>query len=172
MPKAKNINSVKDISQKVEKSNSITFVEYRNLSSNALNELRRRVAEVSGEILVAKNTLMRIALGDRKPQETDLQGQTAVLFSFEDSVAPIKAVFEFAKKFQALKIRGAFIDGAYFDANKIAEISNLPTKAELISKILGGFRSPIVGFANVLNGTRSKFVYALSAVVKAREVDK
>lgn len=170
MPNTKNIQAVKEISQKVEKANSITFFEYKNLASNAVNDLRRKVKVVSAEVLVARNTLVRVALGDKKADESDLQGQTGILFSFGDSIAPLKTLFDFAKKFPALKIRGAFIDGSYYAAQKVAQISALPSKDELISKVLAGFNGPIAGFVNVLAGARSKFVYALSAVAKKKEV--
>lgn len=172
MPNTQNIQKVKDISQKVEKASSITFFEYKNLGSNAVNDLRRKIEQVSAEILVAKNTLVKIALGTKKAEEADLKGQTGVLFSFGDSVAPLKTLFDFAKKFEALKIKGAFIDGAYYNSQKVAQISQLPSKLELISKMLTGFKKPLSGFVNVLGGTRNKFVFALSAISKKKEVDK
>lgn len=172
MPNTKNVQKVKDISQKVEKASSITFFEYKNLGSNAVNDLRRKIEQVSAEILVAKNTLVKIALGNKRAEEGDLKGQTAVLFSFGDSVAPLKVLFDFAEKFKSLKIKGAFIDGTYYNDQTVAQISQLPSKLELVSKILNEFKNPLYGLVNVLGGTRNKFVYALSAVAKKKEVDK
>lgn len=172
MPNTQNIKKVKDISQKVQKASSITFFEYKNLGSNAVNDLRRKVEQVSAEIVVAKNTLVKIALGNKKAEDIDLKGQTGVLFSFGDGVAPLKTLFDFAKKFEAVKIKGAFIDGTYYNSQKVAQISKLPSKLELISKILAGFKNPLAHFVNVLGGTRNKFVYALAAVAKTKEVGK
>ena len=172
MPNQKNIDTVKAISQKVEKSSSIVFFEYKNLGSNVINDLRHKAKEASAEILVAKNTLVKVALGNKKAQDSDLQGQTGILFSFGDSVAALKPLFDFAKKFEVLKVKGAFIDGTYYDSSKVAQISSLPSKVELIARVLGGFNRPISGFVNVLGGTRSKFVYALSAVAKKKGVDE
>lgn len=170
MPNKENIQKVKDISQKVEKASSIIFFEYKNLGSNIVNDLRRKTEQVSAEIIVAKNTLVKIALGDRKADESDLKGQTGVLFSFGDSIIPLKALFDFAKKFDSLKIKGAFIDGVYYADDKVARISQLPSKVELISRMLNGFNSPLYGFVNVMKGTGSKFVFALSAIAKKKEV--
>lgn len=161
MPNNQKIQKVKDITQKVEKAGSITFFDYKSLSSNSLNDLRNKAKDVVGEVLVAKNTLVKIALGSKKPQESDLQGQTGVLFSFGDSIAPIKILSDFSKKFEGLKIKGAFIDGTYFDSQKVIEIGQLPSRTDLLSRALGGFKGPI-----------SSFVYALSAVAKKKEVDK
>ncbi|PIS22550.1 50S ribosomal protein L10 [candidate division WWE3 bacterium CG08_land_8_20_14_0_20_41_10] len=163
MPNTQNIKKVKDISQKVEKATSITFFEYKNLGSNAVNDLRRKVEQVSAEILVAKNTLVKIALGTKKAEDADLKGQTGVVFSFGDSVVPLKALADFAKKFEAVKIKGAFIDGIYYNSQKVAQISQLPSKLELIAKMLAGFKNPLAGFAVVLRGISD---------AKAKEVDK
>lgn len=170
MPNTKNVQKVKDLSQKVEKANSVVFFEYKSLSSNAINDLRRIAEQISAEILIAKNTLVKLALGDKKASDRDLKGQTGVLFSFGDSVAPLKALFEFAGKYKFIKIKGAFIDGVYYADQKVAHISQLPSKAELISKVVAGLKNPLYGFVNVMGGTRSKFVFALSAIAKKKEV--
>lgn len=172
MPNTKKIQTVKDITQKVDKATSITFFDYRSLGSNAMNDLRNKAKDISGEVLVAKNTLVKIALGDKKAQEDDLQGQTGVLFSFGDSISPLKVLFDFAKKFETLKIKGAFIDGKYYDRARVAQVSALPSKIELLTRVLGGFKHPINSFVNVLGGTRGKFVYALSAIAKKKGVDE
>jgi len=172
MPNTQNIQKVKAISQKVEKASSITFFEYKNLGSNAVNDLRRRVEQVSAEMLVAKNTLVKIALGDRRADASDLKGQTGIVFSFGDSIAPLKAMFDFAKKSSAIKIKGSFIDGVYYNDQQVVQLSQLPSKLELISKVLAGFKNPMSGFVTVLGGTRSKFVFALSAIAKNKEVGK
>lgn len=170
MPNAKKVDTVKDLTQKVEKANSITFFEYSKIGANPLNDLRNKAKEISGEIVIAKNTLVKIALGDKKAKDEDLQGQTAVLFSFGDGVSPLKALFDFAKKFDAIKVKGAFIEGKYFEAAKVSQISTLPSKNELVGKVLSGFKNPLYGFVNVLNGSKSKFVYALSAIAKQKGV--
>ena len=172
MPNTTNIQKVKAISQKVEKASSVTFFEYKNLSSNVVNDLRRKLEQTSAQMLVAKNTLVKIALGDRKAMDGDLKGQTGIVFSFGDSVAPLKTLFDFAKKFESLKVKGAFIDGTYYINQKVAQISQLPPKLELVSKILAGFKSPLCGFVNVLGGTERKFVFALTAIARKKEVDE
>jgi large subunit ribosomal protein L10 len=172
MPNTKNVQTVKTLSQKVAQASSITFFDYKHLDSNVLNALRRLVQQTSAEIVVAKNTLVKLALGDSKAETGDLQGQTGVLFSFGDSIAPVKALYDFAKKFEALKIKGAFIDGTYYAKQQVAQLSQLPAKAELMARLLGGMTSPLYGFVSVLSGTRRKFVFALSAIAKKKEVDE
>jgi len=161
MPNSEKIQKVKDISQKVEKASSITFFEYKTLGANALNDLRNKVKGATAEVLIAKNTLVKIALGHKKAHDSDLHGQTGVLFSFGDSISPLKILSDFSKKFEGLKIKGAFIDGSYYEAKKVIEIGQLPSRLEIVAKILSGFKSPI-----------SNIVYALSAIAKKREVSE
>lgn len=155
MPNKTKLDKVKELSQKVQKSASITFFEYKGLSSNAMNELRRAAKEASAEVTVAKNTLVKIALGNLKPAKDDLKEQTGVLFAFGDSISPVKALFDFAKKFASLTIKGAFIDGSYYEPHQVNQIGALPSKNDLLAKMLAGFKQPV-----------TNFVYALSAIVK------
>lgn len=159
MPNNKNLEKVKALSQKVEKSASIIFFEYKGLSSNAMNDLRNKAKEVSSEVSVAKNTLVRIALGKLKALDEDLKEQTGVIFAYGDSIAPVKVLFDFAKKFSTLQLKGAFIEGNYFDKQKVLQIGALPSKNELLGRVLAG-----------LNGPISNFVYALSAIATKKGV--
>lgn len=159
MPNTTKIQKVKAISQKVEKSGSIAFFEYKTLGANALNDLRNKAHEAGAEVVVAKNTLVKIALGDKKTGEGDLQGQTGLLFGYEDSISPLKVLYDFSKKFEGLKIKGAFVDGSYFAPAQVAEMGQLPSKLELIARVLRGFKSPV-----------ANFVYGLSAVATKKGV--
>ena len=171
MQNTKNKETVKAISQKVEKSKAIAFFEYKGLGANVLNDLRKKAKEASGEVLVAKNTLVKIALGDRKAQASDLSGQTGVLFSYApDVLSPLKSLFDFAKKFDMLKVKGALIEGTYYLSDTAALISSLPSRTELIARVLAGFNTPVSGFVTVLNKSNAKLVYALAELAKKKEV--
>ncbi len=161
MPNTIKIQKVKDISQKVQKASSLTFFEYTKLGANALNDLRNKAKEVEAEVLVAKNTLVKIALGDKKSQEGDLQGQTGLLLAFADSLSPLKVLYDFSKKFESLKIKGAFVDGSYYESTKVLELGQLPTKNDLLVRVLRGFNNPV-----------AKFVYVLSAVADKKGVQE
>lgn len=161
MPNTIKIQKVKDISQKVQKASSLTFFEYTKLGANALNDLRNKAKEVEAEVLVAKNTLVKIALADKKPQEGDLQGQTGLLLAFADSLSPLKVLYDFSKKFESLKIKGAFVDGSYYESTKVLELGQLPTKNDLLVGVLRGFNNPV-----------AKFVYVLSAVADKKGVQE
>ena len=173
MPNAKNKELVKTLKLKISKAKSIILADYIGISAAAANELRTKIKETKAEATVAKNTLLKVALKEEKVEnkdlEKDLKGSTMAIFSYEDSIAPIKVIFDFAKKFELPKIKSAIIDGIYTTAEQVEAISKLPNKEQLIAQVLGGLKTPLYGLNNVLNGTKRKFVYALSALAEKKK---
>lgn len=175
MPNAKNIQLVKDLREKIAKSKSVTIADYQGMGVNKLNELRQKIRDEDAEMAVAKNTLLKIALKEEDVDMTalneDLKGPTAVIFSYVDAIAPIKTLFEYAKnlKLESPKVKSALVEGAYNDASQVEVLSQLPSREELLAKVVGGLKSPLSGIVNVLGGTQKNFVYALSAIAKKRE---
>ena len=159
MPNSLKIQKVQELSNKVKKSQGLAFFEYTSLTSNALNDLRRKIEEVEAEIVVTKNTLAKLALGGKKPGEDNLQGQTALIFAYKDNLAPIKILYDATKKFGGLKIKGAFLENTYYTPQKVLELGQLPSRLDLIARMLAGFKSPI-----------SNFVYGLHAIADKKGV--
>ena len=172
MPNAKNQELVKALTDKITRSKSIIFADFLGLKVNNINTLRATMKEHGAEVTVAKNTLIKVALdeaGVKSPEVKDkLDGPTSAIFSYDDAISPIKSLYEFIQKFELPKVKSAIIDGIYTTADKVAEISKLPTKEELIARLLGGLNSPISGLVNVLHGTQSKLVYAFSAIAEKK----
>lgn len=173
MPNAKNQNIVEEIKGKIAKAKSVVLTDYIGLTAGQANELRAKMKENNAEVLVAKNTLIKVALkeqnlSDPKADE-DLNGPTAAIFSFGDPIAPIKALFEFAKKVELPKVKSAFIEGAYNNAQQVEIIKDLPSKEQLLGQVVGGLKSPLSGFVGVLGGVQRKFVYALNAIADKKK---
>jgi large subunit ribosomal protein L10 len=173
MPNEKNQNKVKDIIKRLEKAKSITFADYIGLSSEQANQLRQQVKDAGGEIMISKNTLMKVALKETgnnnfSESEKDLEGPTMAIFAYSDPIAPIKALFEFAKNLDLLKVKSAIIEGVYKAADKVDEIKNIPSKDILLAKFIGGLNAPITGFVSVMGGVQRKFAYAMNAIAKKK----
>lgn len=173
MPNAKNQNTVKNIKKRLEKAKSITFADYIGLSSEQANQLRRQVKDADGEVMISKNTLMKVALKETENKnlseyEKDLEGPTMVIFGFSDPIAPIKALFEFAKNLEILRVKSAIIEGIYNGAEKVAKIKDIPSKEVLLAKFIGGLNAPITGFVSVMGGVQRKFAYAINAIAKKK----
>jgi large subunit ribosomal protein L10 len=173
MPNAKNKEQLKELKTKVAKAKSMVFTDYKGLTSNQANLLRRKLAESGADLEIAKNTLLKISLKeaglDLKDVEKTFEQETAVIFGYEDALSPIKKLYEFLKTSPLPKVKLGFVEGMFQSAENVEMLSKLPSREELIAKVLAGFNSPISGFVNVLSGTKRNFVYALSAVAKKKE---
>ncbi|MBD3365721.1 50S ribosomal protein L10 [candidate division WWE3 bacterium] len=171
MPKQKNIEKVKNLTEKLGKAKSVIFAEYTGLDANNMNMLRKELRAEGAEINIARNTLMRLALADAETSKEvaadmteELSGQMMTLLSYEDAVTPLKKLVEFAKEHETPKVKLGLFEGRVLSVAEVEELSNLPSREELLARVVGGLKSPLSGFANVLGGTQRNFVYALSAI--------
>jgi large subunit ribosomal protein L10 len=163
-----NLDQVAKLQDKLTKAQSVVVVEYVGTSVKEQTELRRKVREAGGEVVVAKNTLLDIAIGRGKLSES-LRGMTAAIFSYADPVAPIKALFEFHKKAEKLEIRQGWMDNSVLSAQEVESLSKLPSKQELLAKLLGVLQNPARNLVGVLNAVPRQLVYAISAVEKKQQ---
>ncbi|NMB91973.1 50S ribosomal protein L10 [candidate division WWE3 bacterium] len=173
MPNERNKKLVKEIKEKIETANSITFTDYAGISADQANALRQKVKDAGGEVLVAKNTLFKAAIdenGDKSITDAkkDLEGPTMTIFGFKDPILPIKALFEFAKNIDLPKVKSAIIEGIYNSAEKVSVIKTIPSKEELLTKIVSSMNSPISGFVNTISGVQRKFIFAVNAIAKKK----
>lgn len=170
MPSQKNIDQVKNLQEKLQQAKSIVLADYRGLTVNNQQKLRRAIVASGGELLVAKNTLLQIALKKTLPdlprvrQLADLQGPTMVLFAYEDEIAPIKALAEFAKEHDLPQIKAGLINKEALSADQINQLASLPTKVELISQTIATIKAPLSGILNVLSANLKNLVYVLKEV--------
>jgi large subunit ribosomal protein L10 len=167
MPKQKNIEIVEALQKKLDKAKSVLFAEYTGLDANKMNELRKEIRAEGAEITIAKNTLMKLALPKKEIGEK-LNGQVMTVFSYEDAVSPLKRLVDFAKEHETPSLKIGLFEGKVTTAEKLAELSQLPSKEELLARVVGGLKSPISGIVNVLGGTQRNFVYALSAIAEKK----
>jgi large subunit ribosomal protein L10 len=172
MPNTKNTELVQNLREKVRKAKSLTFIDYLGLNVNDINDFRAKMRELGAETEVTKNTLVLLALKeesvDTSEMEQHLKGPTATIFSYEDPVSHLKTVYEFAKKLELPQIKFAYIEGNYTTAVQTETISELPSREDLIAKIVGGLKSPLSGFVNVLGGTNRQFVTVLSKIAESK----
>lgn len=174
MPNDKNKQIVENLKEKLEKATSVTFTDYIGIKTQDLNNLRQKVRDDEGEVVIAKNTLMKVAIEENKNTETkkaekDLEGPTMAIFSYGDPIKAIKTLLNFAKETELPKIKSAILEGTYNTADKIEAIREIPSKEELIAKLLGSLNSPISGLVSTFGGVQRKFVYAIKAIADKKE---
>jgi large subunit ribosomal protein L10 len=85
-----------------------------------------------------------------------------------DPVAPAKILNEYAKKFDKLELKVGVVEGRIVDVDGIKALAELPSREELIARVLGGFNAPISGFVNVLNANIRGLVVALNAIAEKK----
>lgn len=173
MPKTKEQKkqAVQDIKEQLDRAKSVVFADFQGLKVNEIEELRSKCHDQNIGYVVAKKTLLRIALkeaGLKDIEPKDVPGSLATVFGFEDEVAPARILAEFAKGHEALEIKAGILEGRLVDADEIIRLSKLPSKVELYAKVVGSINAPISGFVNVLAGNLRALVYAFNAIKESK----
>ena len=149
---------VEEIAASIKDAQSVVLVDYRGLTVEQDTELRKQLREAGITYKVYKNTMMNFAFKgtDFESLTPYLEGPSAVAISTEDATAPARVLCKFAKTANALEVKGGVVEGIAYDANGIIEISKIPSREELLSKLLGSIQSPITNFARVMNQLAEK----------------
>ena len=161
---------VEEIKEKIQNAKSVVFVKFAGLSVAEDTELRREFRKNNVEYKVLKNTLIRRAFNDMgiTDFDEDLNGPTSVAFG-QDETAASKVIVEAAKKYQdKVTVKCAFVDGGKVDVNGVKELASMPSKEELIAKMLGSLQAPIANFVGVLTAMPRGLVCALNAIAEKK----
>ena len=144
---------VQAIAEDVKDAQSVVLVDYRGLTVAQDTELRKQLREAGVIYKVCKNTMMKRAFEGTEfaGLEEYLDGPSAMAVSKEDATAPARIICKFAKTAEALEVKAGVVEGTVYDAAGINELSKIPSREELISKLLGSLQSPITNLARVLN---------------------
>ena len=149
---------VDEISANIKDAQSVVLVDYRGLTVEQDTALRKQLREAGITYKVYKNTMMNFAFKgtDFEALAPYLEGPSAVAISTEDATAPARVLCKFAKTAEALEVKGGVVEGIAYDAKGIENISKIPSREELLSKLLGSIQSPITNFARVMNQLAEK----------------
>jgi large subunit ribosomal protein L10 len=164
---------VTEVAAQVAKAQAIVLAEYRGLEVGSMTELRRRARRSGVYLRVLKNTLARRAVKDT-PFSKLAEAMTGPLIYgiSSDPVAPAKVMNEFAKGNEKLVIRGGAMPNAVISAKEVAALASMPSREELLSKLMGTMQAPIAQFVRTLNEVPSRFVRTLAAVQSAKQGGK
>ncbi len=162
---------VGEITEKIKNAKSVVLVDYERLTVAEVSALRNKCREAGCEYKVYKNTLVRKALNELgyNQFDADLNGPTAVAFA-NDETAAAKIMVAAAKEYEGkINLKSAFVDNAYVDKNGIKSLATMPSREELVAKMLGSLQSPIANFAGLLNNLLSGIVRVLDGVAKSKQ---
>jgi len=159
------IDAVTALREQFDGVNSFFFTDYRGLTVEQVTELRKKLREQNAEYHVIKNNLAKIAFKDLGKEGIDpyLVGPTAVAMAHDEAGPVAKTLLDFAKD-TPVEMKGGYLEGSIFDETGVVAFSKLPTRIELIAKLMGTMNAPVQNVAYVLNGVTEKLVRTLAAV--------
>lgn len=169
-----NRNIVKDLKQRLQSAKAIVLVDYKGINIEEVNQLRSRFRTEQVDYLVQKNTLVKIALNDIGITDLDeyLVGPTALAICKSDEIAPARVMVKFVKEVMAEKefprFKAGFVSGTLLNAKQMQDLACLPSREELLARVMGSAQAPLTRFVGVTQGIIRKFVYALDAVAKTK----
>jgi large subunit ribosomal protein L10 len=150
--------AVQEIAAKIAESSSTVVADYRGLNVAQVTELRKQLREAGIEFQVLKNSLVRRATEgtDYAALNDVLTGPTAVAFGKADAVAPAKILNDFAKKNDALKLKGGIVEGKVVSMEEVKALAELPSREGLLSMLLSVLQAPIRNFALAVKAVGEK----------------
>jgi large subunit ribosomal protein L10 len=166
MPTQLKEQTVAEIKDRFARATAVILVDYRGLTVKEFQELRGKLRESDSELRVYKNTLTEIAMRELAMPDLGslLEGPSAFTFTYGDPVAPAKALVAYQKDHKALELKGGFIERSVTDADGVKALAALPSREELIAKMLGTMLNPLGGFVRVLAGPAGAFARVVKAI--------
>lgn len=167
---------VAQLKEQLKSAKGVVLTSYKGLTVAQDTELRRELREAGVSYHVVKNTMLRIAAKEAGIEgiEEHLEGTTAFAFSTEDAVAPAKVICGFIKKnkledAEVLTVKVGMVEGKVIGVDEVKALAALPSREELIAKLLGSMNAPISNTVNVLQGVIRNAVYVLDAIRSQKE---
>lgn len=161
--------TVAELNESMGTASNAILIDYKGISVPEVTELRKQVRESNSNYLVVKNTLALLAIKD-KPLEAlseQFSGPTAIAWS-DDAVTLAKVLTKFAKDAPALEFKAAMLDGEVIPVEQIDQIASLPSREELLGKLVFLLNSPIQGLVNVLNANIKNLAVVLDQIAKSK----
>jgi large subunit ribosomal protein L10 len=156
----------KDFIQNLIDSKATVVVDYKGMTVNEMGELRNALREEGITMKVLKKSVAQVAFDDQKIEldARNMEGQLAFVYGGEDEVSAAKIISKLSKDNENLKMLGGVLEGKAMDQAEMTALSKLPSKEELLAKVVGSLKAPISGFVNVLGGNLRGLVGVLAAI--------
>ena len=149
---------IEEIKSAIDGSKGFVLADYRGLTVAQDTDLRKQLREAGVIYKVFKNTYIKRAIAGTEYEQlsSSLEGPTAVAISKTDATAPARILAKFSKTAPKLELKAGIVEGTYYDSKSIITIAEIPSRDELLSRLLGSMKSPITNFARVLNQIAEK----------------
>jgi len=168
MPTAEKKQTVDALTKEAKESTGLVVTAFKGLKTTEINEFRLKLRPLKGTYKVVKNSLTRIALKNAGMDALAdaLKGPSAIVIEKGDPVATIKAVFDFAKTHENMKVNAGYLDGKVLSDKELKAISTLPSREVLIAQLLGTLQAPLVNLVSVLQAPIRDLVGVLDQIAK------
>jgi len=167
--KEKKQKIIADLEEKIKKQKTIVFVDFNNLDSKSFFDLRKKLKKAECLLKITKKTLLektfdKLSKKNFLEEIKKIKTQLALVFGFDDEITPSKICYQFSKENENLKILGGIFDNHFLEKEKVIELAQLPSKNELLGKLVWTLESPISKFVNVLENNIKGLVIVLSKI--------
>lgn len=162
---------VEKLKENLAKQKAMFFIDFQKLKAKELFDLREKLKAINSLLYIAKKNLIKIAFEEKKipVNVEELNGQIGLVFSFADEILPAKIIYQAWQKHRSPEILGGFYEGESVEGEKVIELAKLPSKEELLARLVGTISAPISNFANVLQANMRNLVYILGQLTPPSE---
>lgn len=181
MASQQNKDSVKLLKEKLAKATALFFTDYRGMTHKQLEALRKALKKAHAEYIVAKNTLLKIALKEEKKEgftddtitklSEQLEEPTATLLTYGEEIGAIKTLEAFIKTAQIPRIKIGFFSGKIATVEDFKKLAALPSREILLATLVSRLQSPIYGLHHAMRWNLAQLVYMLDAVGKKKNTN-
>jgi large subunit ribosomal protein L10 len=163
--KEKKKEIIEELRSNIAKQEVVFFINFKGIKGNDSAKLRSELFENQAKVVIAKKTLAKIAFSEEKIDfdPLTLEKEAGFVFGFEDVAKTAKVLCKFDKE-GVVSVLGGFCEGKALTADEAKMIADLPTREELLAKMVGSIASPISGFMQVLQGNTRGLITVLSKI--------
>ena len=162
---------IAEVAEKAARAVAMYFADFSKLTVAEETELRREFRKSGVEYNVVKNTLARKVLQQLTGYDRvydKLVGPTGIAFSYDDPSTPAKIIKKYSEKLGKFKLKAAVIEKQVYDATRLNELANMPSRKDMIAAILGSLQAPASGIVGAINAVARDLVYVLDAIEKKK----
>jgi large subunit ribosomal protein L10 len=162
---------IAEFAEKAARAVAMYFADFSKLTVAEETELRREFRKSGVEYNVVKNTLARKALQQLTGYDRvydKLVGPTGIAFSYDDPSTPAKIIKKYSEKLGKFKLKAAVIEKQVYDATRLNELANMPSRKDMVAAILGSLQAPASGIVGAINAVARDLVYVLDAIEKKK----
>jgi large subunit ribosomal protein L10 len=166
MPTQRKIDLVAELSDKIERSQLAVVADYRGFTVAELYTLRAKLRESGAEMVVAKNTLLRLAArnASKESLEATLEGPTAIVFAYDDVAKAAKVLLDATRvTAKPLKVKGGVLGYSVLTSDGLDAVTKLPTRDQALAQVVGTVAAPIAGVVGVLNAAITNVALVIQA---------